>query len=90
MEEKENLIDALIKHNVWYMVLVSLFSADTLIDTKSCYQSLDCIAILRKELKSSKHKDDPEVSNWLDKAEKIVLQDLHKFEKGTTKNPSSE
>ena len=42
---KENLIDKLHEADMLNLVLVSLFSADTLVDAESCRKSLEALAI---------------------------------------------
>ena len=75
-----NLIDKLHESNMLYFVLVSLFSADTLVDIDSCRQSLEALAILKRDFKTSTLKDDQDLKSMIDGTEKIIRRDLHHFE----------
>ncbi len=75
-----NLIDKLHESNMLYFVLVSLFSADTLVDIDSCRQSLEALAILKRDFETSTLKDDQNLKSMIDGAEKIIRRDLHHFE----------
>lgn len=77
---KENLIDKLHEADMLYFVLVSLFSADTLVDTESCRKSLEALAILKRDFETSYLKDDQELKAMIDGAEEIILRDLKDFE----------
>ena len=57
----DNLIDKLDEIGMLYFVIVSLFSAETLVDVESCEVSLKGIEMLRTELPTSKYKDDPDI-----------------------------
>lgn len=61
--------------------IVSLFSAETLVDAESCEESLKGIEMLRTELPTSKYKDDPEIKKLIDGAEEIIRRDLEEFKK---------
>jgi hypothetical protein len=76
-----NLIDKLDEIGMLYFVIVSLFSAETLVDVESCKASLKGIEMLRAELSTSKRKDDPKIWKFLDDAEKIIKRDLEEFKK---------
>jgi len=78
---KENLIDKLDEIGMLYFVIVSLFSAETLVDVESCEASLKGVEMLRAELPSSKFKDDPKIKKFLDDAERIIKRDLEQFKK---------
>lgn len=78
---KENLIDKLHESNMLYFVLVSLFSADTLVDIESCRQSLEALAILKKDFETSTLKEDQKLKTMIDDAEEIIRRDLHHFER---------
>ena len=79
-EKKENLIDKLYEADMLNFVLVSLFSADTLIDAESCRKSLEALMILKRDFETSSLKDDLELKSMIDGAEKIILRDLKDFE----------
>jgi len=78
--KKENFIDKLHETNMINFVLVSLFSADTLVDVESCRKSLEALAILKKDFETSTLKDDQKLKSMIDSAEEIILRDLHDFE----------
>ena len=61
--------------------IVSLFSAETLVDVESCEASLKGIEMLRAELPTSKYKDDPKIKKLIDGAEEIIRRDLEEFKK---------
>ena len=86
---KENFIDKLHEADMLYFVLVSLFSADTLVDTESCRHSLEGLKILKRDLETSKLKDDTKLRFLMDDAEEIILRDLHDFEE-TERNRNNE
>ena len=77
---KENLIDKLHETDMLNFVLVSLFSADTLVEVESCRKSLEALAILKKDFETSSLKDDKELKSMIDGAEEIILRDLKDFE----------
>ena len=77
---KENLIDKLHEADMLNFVLVSFFSADTLVDAESCRKSLETLAILKRDFETSTLKDDQELKSMIDGAEEIILRDLHDFE----------
>lgn len=77
---KENLIDKLHEAGMLNFVLVSLFSADTLVDAESCHHSLEGLKILKRDFETSKLKDDEELRTLMDGAEEIILRDLKDFE----------
>ena len=78
--DKVNLIDKLHEADMLYFVLVSLFSADTLVDVDSCRHSLEGLKILKRDFETSKLKDDAKLRSLMDDAEEIILRDLHDFE----------
>ncbi len=77
----DNLINKLDEIGMLYFVIVSLFSAETLVDVESCEVSLKGVEKLRAELPTSKHKDDPKIKKFLDDAEEIIKRDLEDFKK---------
>ena len=78
---KENLIDKLHEADMLNFVLVSLFSADTLVDAESCRKSLEALAILlKRDFETSTLKDDQKLKSMIDGAEEIILRDLKEFE----------
>ena len=77
----DNLIDKLDEMGMLYFVIVSLFSAETLVDVESCEVSLKGVEKLRSELPTSKRKNDPEIWKFLDDAEEIIKRDLEEFKK---------
>ncbi len=77
---KVNLIDKLRETDMLYYVLVSLFSADTLVDVESCQQSLKGLEILKTDLETSKLKDDVQIKTFMEDAERIIKRDLQYFE----------
>ena len=77
---KENLIDKLHESNMLYFVLVSLFSANTLVDVESCRHSLEALAMLKRDFETSKLKEDQKLKTMIDDAEEIIRRDLHHFE----------
>ena len=77
----DNLIDKLDEIGMLYFVIVSLFSAETLVDVESCEASLKGVEMLRAELPTSKFKDDPKIKKFLDDAERIIKRDLEQFKK---------
>jgi hypothetical protein len=77
----DNLIDKLDEIGMLYFVIVSLFSAETLVDVESCEISLKGVEKLRAELATSKRKDDPEIWKFLNDAEEIIKRDLEEFKK---------
>ena len=87
--DKVNLIDKLHEADMLYFVLVSLFSADTLVDTETCRHSLDGLKILKRDFETSKLKDDTKLRSLMDDAEEIILRDLHDFEE-TERNRNNE
>lgn len=74
-----NPIDKLDEIGMLYFVIVSLFSAETLVDVESCEVSLKGVEKLRSELPKSKRKDDQEIWKFLNDAEKIIKRDLEEF-----------
>ena len=78
--EKENLVDKLHEAKMFYFVLGSLVSADTLVDVESCRRSLDGLEILKRDFETSKLKDDATIKAFLADAEKIIMRDLHEFD----------
>jgi hypothetical protein len=64
-----------------YFVIVSLFSAETLVDVESCEASLKGVEKLRAELPTSKYKDDPKIKKFVNDAERIIKQELEQFKK---------
>ena len=87
--DKVNLIDKLHEADMLYFVLVSLFSADTLVDVDSCCHSLEGLKILKRDFETSKLKDDTKLRSLMDDAEEIILWDLHDFEE-TERNRNNE
>ena len=87
--DKMNLIDKLQEADMLYFVLVSLFSADTLVDVDSCRHSLEGLKILKRDFETSKLKDDVKLRSLMDDAEEIILRDLHDFEE-TERNRNNE
>ncbi len=77
----DNLIDKLDEIGMLYFVIVSLFSAETLVNVESCEVSLKGVDKLRAELTTSKRKEDQEIWKFLDDAEKIIKRDLEDFKK---------
>ena len=77
---KENLVDKLHEADMLSFVLVSLFSADTLVDAESCHKSLEALALLKRDFETSTLKDDQKLRSMIDGAEKIILRDLKEFE----------
>ena len=77
---KENLVDKLHEADMLSFVLVSLFSADTLVDAESCHKSLETLALLKRDFETSTLKDDQKLRSMIDGAEKIILRDLKEFE----------
>ena len=77
---KVNLVDKLHEADMLNFVLVSLFSADTLIDAESCHKSLEALAILKRDFETSTLKDDQKLKSMIDGAEEIILRDLKEFE----------
>ena len=77
----DNLIDKLDEIGILYFVIVSLFSAETLVDVESCEVSLKGVDKLRAKLPTSKYKDDPKIKKFLDDADKIIRRDLEEFKK---------
>ena len=77
---KENLIDKFHEANMLYFVLVSIFSADTLVDAESCRKSLKALAILKRDFETSSLKDDQKLKSMIDGTEEIILRDLYDFE----------
>ena len=82
----ENLIDKLDEIGMLYFVIVSLFSAETLVDVESCEVSLKGVEKLRAELPTSKYKDNPKITKFLDDAEKIIKRDLEEFKNKPSKD----
>jgi hypothetical protein len=76
-----NLIDKLDEIGMLYFVIVSLFSAETLVDVESCEASLKGVEKLRAELPTSKYKDDPKIKKFVNDAERIIKQELEQFKK---------
>ena len=77
--QEVNLIDKLDEIGMLNFVIVSLFSAETLVDVESCEVSLKGVEKLRAELPTSKYKDDPKIKNFLDDAEEIIKRDLEEY-----------
>lgn len=63
-----------------YFVLVSLFSADTLVDAESCRHSLEGLKILKRDFETSKLKDDAKLRSLMEDAGEIISRDLKEFE----------
>ena len=82
----DNLIDKLDEIGMLYFVIVSLFSAETLVDVESCEASLKGVEKLRSELLTSKYKDDPKIKKFIDDAENIIKRDLEEFKKKSNNN----
>ena len=78
---KANLVDKLNEAGMLYYVLGSLISADSLVDAKSCHESLDCLENLKRDFEISSLKDDPKLKTFLDDAERIIKRDMRDFEK---------
>jgi hypothetical protein len=76
-----NLIDRLDEMGMLYLVIVSLFSAETLVDVESCKESLKGVEKLKSELPTSKYKDNQTIKKYLDDAETIIRRDLEQFKK---------
>lgn len=72
----DNLIDTLDEMGMLYAVIVSLFSAESLVDVESCERSMKGVAKLIEELPTSKYKDDSRLKKVLDVAEEIIKRDL--------------
>ena len=81
---KENMIDALHEKAMLNFVIVSLFSADTLIDAEACRKSLKALESLKTDLASSKLKDDLQLKKQFEDAEQIIRRDLEAFQNGGT------
>ena len=77
----DNLIDRLDEMGMLYFVIVSLFSAETLIDVESCEESLKGVEKLKSELPTSKYKDSPKIKQYIDDAEEIIRLDLKQLKK---------
>ena len=77
----DNLIDKLDDMGMLHFVIVSLFSAETLVDAESCEKSLKGVEELRAELATSNYKDDPKIKNHLDYAEEIIKRDWELFKR---------
>ena len=75
----DNLIDRLDEICMLYFVIVSLLSAETLVDVESCEVSLKGIEKLRAELPTSKYKNDTKIKELIDGAEEIIKRDLEAF-----------
>lgn len=80
---KENLVDKLNEAGLIYLVIGYLISADSLVDAKSCHESLDFLEVLQRDFKTSSLKDDLKLKTFLDRAERIIQRDLH-YSKNTT------
>ena len=78
---KDNLIDKLDEMGMLHFVIVSLFSAETLVDAESCEKSLKGVRELRAELTMSKYKNDSKIKNLLDDAEEIIKRDWEQFKR---------
>ena len=72
----DNLLDKLDEMGMLYAVIVSLFSAESLVDVESCERSMKGVAKLIEELPTSKYKDDSRLKKVLDVAEEIIKRDL--------------
>ena len=77
---KETLINKLHEADMLNFALVSLFSADTLVNAESCRKSLEALAILKRDFETSTLKDDQELKSMIDGAEEIILRDMKEFE----------
>ena len=77
--EKENLIDKLHEADMLYFVLGSLISAESLVDSDACHKALKCLEDLKRELQTSKLKDDPKLRSYLDNAESIIKRDMENY-----------
>ena len=77
----DNLIDKLDEMGMLHFVIVSLFSAETLVDAESCEKSLKGVRELRAELTMSKYQDDSKIKNLLDDAEEIIKRDWKQFKR---------
>ena len=72
---KETLINKLHEADMLNFALVSLFSADTLVNAESCRKSLEALAILKKDFETSSLKNDQELKSMIDGAEEIILEE---------------
>ena len=86
MLENGNLIDKLHEADMLYFVLGSLISADSLVDIDSCHKALKCLEDLKRELQTSKLKDDPKLRPYLDNAESIIKRDMKYFKEKAQQN----
>lgn len=83
--KQDILIDKLDEIGMLYFVIVSLFSAETLVDVESCEVSLKGIEKLRAELPTSKYKDDTKIKELIDGAKEIIKRDFEEFKKEENK-----
>ena len=87
MTENANRLDGelfkeLLESDMWYFILVSLFSADTLISTEACEKSLRLIEEMESLLPVIEGIDEErkkKVSEELIKAKTIVIRDKNSF-----------
>ena len=76
------LFKELLESDMWYFILVSLFSADTLTSTEACEKSLRLIEEMESLLPVIKGIDEErkkKVNEELIKAKTIVIRDKNSF-----------
>ena len=86
MMENGNLIDKLHEADMLYFVLGSLISAESLVDINACHKALKCLEDLKRELQTSKLKNDSKLKSYLDNAESIIKRDMKYFKEKAHQN----
>lgn len=78
----KELIEHLHKEKLIYFAIVSLFSADTLVDLDACKKSLARVYDLERGLELSDLADDikAKYQEALDNAKTVIIQDMDKFQ----------
>jgi hypothetical protein len=79
----KDFIEELYNNGLIYMYIGTLFSSDTLLNEDDCIYSLNAIKELKENIPSCKIQDKGKILDIINKAEKVVKNDLKKFQKNT-------
>lgn len=80
-KDEKNFIDLLYEADFLWLYMASLSSADTLVDLESCKRAMEYFERMKKDLPSSKLKDDKNVKKFLKDIELILKREMEIFEK---------
>lgn len=79
MNENANIIDLLDEVGMLNLGLAELISAEVLIDIDSCLKTKERLERFKRDLPSSRKKDDEQVKKILKDAESIIEHDLQEY-----------